>query len=53
MKNTDEARKVRKKNGPMYWAVYERVQPKINSIEMLLNILKVDAEENNNDNLEN
>lgn len=39
MKDTDEARKVKKKNGPMYWAVYERVQPQINSIEELLNIL--------------
>jgi hypothetical protein len=41
MKNTDEARKVRKRNDPMYWAVYERINPKINSIEELMNILNV------------
>jgi hypothetical protein len=36
MKNTDEARKVKKKNGPMYWAVYERIKPIINSIDDLI-----------------
>ncbi len=35
MKNTDEARKVIKNNGSMFIAVYERVMPKINSIEEL------------------
>ena len=39
MKNTDEARKVIKKNGPMFWAVYERVNPKINSIKDLIKAL--------------
>ena len=40
MKNTDEARKVIKKNGPMFWAVYERVKPNINSVVDLINALK-------------
>jgi hypothetical protein len=39
MKNTDEARKVIKKDGPMFWAVYERINPKINSIKDLINTL--------------
>ena len=38
MKNTDEARKVQKKNGAMFIAVYERVKPKINSIGELFDI---------------
>jgi hypothetical protein len=38
MRNTDEARKVQKKNGAMYIAVYERVNPKISSVEDLFNI---------------
>jgi len=37
MRNTDEARKVKKVNGSMFIAVYERVKPKINSIEELFN----------------
>lgn len=40
MKNTDEAKKVKVKNGPMFWAVYERIVPQINSIDDLLNSLK-------------
>jgi tRNA (guanine-N7-)-methyltransferase len=40
MKNTDEARKVMKKNGKMYYAVYERVEPTgINSLYDLYNKL--------------
>jgi len=39
MKNTDEAKKVKVKNGNMYWAVYERVAPQINTIDELLNSL--------------
>lgn len=35
MKNTDEARKVMKKNGNMHIVVYERVEPKITSIHEL------------------
>ncbi len=38
MRNTDEARKVQKKNGAMYIAVYERVKPNINYVEDLFNI---------------
>ncbi len=38
MKNTDEARKVMKKNGPMFIAVYERIKPKVNTVEDLFNI---------------
>ena len=40
MKNTDEARKVIKKGGDMFWAVYERINPKINSIQELIKHLK-------------
>jgi hypothetical protein len=40
MKNTDEARKVIKKNGDMFYAVYEKIMPKINSIKALYNLLK-------------
>ena len=40
MKNTDEARKVKKKNGRMYVLVYEKVSNNINSIEELWKILK-------------
>ncbi len=40
MKNTDEAKKVKVKNGPMFWAVYERVNPEINTIDDLLNLIK-------------
>ena len=39
MKNTDEAKKVKVKNGSMFYAVYERILPKIDSIEDLLNKL--------------
>jgi hypothetical protein len=39
MKNTDEARKVLKKNGPMFWAVYERINPKIATISELIKAL--------------
>ena len=38
MRNTDEARKVQKKNGAMYIAVYERVKPYIYSVEDLFSI---------------
>jgi hypothetical protein len=37
MKNTDEAQKVQRKSGPMFWAVYERIIPKISSVEELIN----------------
>jgi hypothetical protein len=39
MKNTDEARKVIKNKGPMFWAVFERVAPKVDSVQSLINIL--------------
>jgi hypothetical protein len=36
MKNTDEAKKVQKKNGAMFIAVYERIVPNVKSIEELI-----------------
>jgi hypothetical protein len=39
MKNTDEAKKVQKVKGSMYYAVYERIKPEINTIEQLLQSL--------------
>lgn len=40
MKNTDEAKKVKVKNGSMYYAAFERIEPKIDTIEDLLKTLK-------------
>lgn len=40
MKNTDEAKRVKVKKGEMYYAVYERVIPSINTIDDLLNTIK-------------
>jgi hypothetical protein len=48
MKNTDEAKKVQKINGAMYYAVYERIMPKIDSVDDLLKVLHNEEEENNN-----
>jgi tRNA (guanine-N7-)-methyltransferase len=46
MKNTDEARKVMKKKGKMYYAVYERVEPTgINSLYDLYNKLNYTNDE--------
>lgn len=39
MKNTDEARKVIRNNGKMYYAAWTKVKSKINSYEDLLNVL--------------
>jgi hypothetical protein len=39
MKNTDEAKKVKKNKGDMYYAIYERVHPQINSISELYNFI--------------
>lgn len=39
MKNTDEAKKVQKKDGAMYWAVYEKIRPIITTIEELIKVL--------------
>jgi len=40
MKNTDEAKKVKKINGKMYVAVFERVEVKISTIEDLIKVIK-------------
>ena len=40
MKNTDEARKVKKKNGDMFVTVHEKVSNNIESIEELWSLLK-------------
>lgn len=39
MKDTDEAKKVKKNNGKMFWAVYEKIIPQVNSIENMLQLL--------------
>ena len=40
MKNTDEARKVIKINGKMYYAAWKRITPKIFTIKDLISKLK-------------
>ena len=45
MKNTNEAKKVAKANGKMFYKIYERVEPKINSIEELYNIVDFTKED--------
>lgn len=41
MKNTDEARKVKRNNGSMFYAAWKRVSPKINTFDdLLLNLSK-------------
>ena len=42
MKNTDEARKVIRNKGNMYYTAYRRVEPKINSLDQLYDILSED-----------
>lgn len=41
MKNTDEARKVLKRKGSMYYCVYERVTPSIKSIKELYDTIQI------------
>ena len=45
MKNTDEARKVMKKKGNMYIAVYERVDEEIKSLHELYDKIDYSADE--------
>lgn len=40
MKNTDEARKVIRNKGSMYYAAWKRVKAKINNFSDLLSIVK-------------
>ncbi len=42
MKNTDEAKRVKKIGGKMYFAFYERIIPNINSIDDLIEANKKD-----------
>jgi hypothetical protein len=44
MKNTDEAKKVKKNGGNMYYAFFERITPQINTIDDLLEANKKDIE---------
>ena len=45
MKNTNEAKKVRKENKEMYYSIYERVNPEINSIQELYNTVDFTKED--------
>ncbi|MCQ2817071.1 MAG: tRNA (guanosine(46)-N7)-methyltransferase TrmB, partial [archaeon] len=44
MKNTDEAQKVQRKNGAMYYAAYRRIKPEVKSFGELYDLL-IDDEE--------
>ena len=50
MKDTDEARKVMKKNGKMYYIAYERVEPKIASLKELYQTVNFSQWEEGNNN---
>ena len=45
MKNTNEARKVIKNNGKMFYSIYERVEPKIKSLKELYEFLEYTKDE--------
>ena len=45
MKNTNEARKVIKNNGKMFYSIYERVEPKIKSLKDLYEFLEYTKDE--------
>lgn len=46
MKDTDEARKVKRNNGSMYYSAWKRVSNKINSAYELINIVKNQKQDN-------
>lgn len=45
MKNTDEARKVKRNNGNMYYAAWRRIKPNINSFSSLIETLSKQKED--------
>ena len=45
MKNTNEARKVIKNNGKMFYSIYERVDPKVKTLKELYNFLEYTKDE--------
>ena len=45
MKNTDEARKVKRNNGSMYYAAWKRIKPNINSFSSLIDTLSKQKED--------
>ena len=49
MKNTNEARKVIKNNGKMFYSIYERVEPKIKSLKELYDFLEYTKDEKEED----
>ena len=50
MKNTNEAKKVIKNGGKMFYSIYERVEPKINSLTELYDCLEYIKDEKEEDN---
>ena len=50
MKNTNEAKKVIKSGGNMYYSIYERVEPKINNLTELYNCLEYTKDEKEEEN---
>ena len=49
MKNTNEARKVIKNNGKMFYSIYERVEPKVKSLKELYDFLEYTKDEKEED----
>ncbi len=45
MKNTNEAKKVIKNNGNMFYSIYERVEPKIQNLSELYECLDYTKDE--------
>ena len=45
MKNTDEAKKVKRNNGSMFYGAWRRIKPKINTFNDLLNAVKNQKQE--------
>ena len=50
MKNTNEARKVIKNDGKMYYSIYERVEPKITNLSELYDCLEYTKDEKEEEN---
>ncbi len=49
MKNTDEARKVKRNNGSMFYVAWRRIIPKINSFNDLLSALSKQQQDDEED----
>ena len=50
MKNTNEAKKVIKNGGNMYYSIYERVEPKISNLTELYECLEYTKDEKEDEN---